>query len=108
MIERTCIKCGAISDQTRCPAHRRKPWAGSTRRTKTKSGWQQQKEAQSVLILHNGICHVCGLPGATQVDHVIPVAEGGPDTIANKRPIHAVPCHREKTATEALRARTKK
>jgi 5-methylcytosine-specific restriction endonuclease McrA len=56
---------------------------------------------------HGGICHVCGGGDSDQVDHVIPLEEGGPDTDENKRPIHAVPCHREKTAAEAARARAR-
>jgi 5-methylcytosine-specific restriction enzyme A len=51
--------------------------------------------------MFNEMCHVCGQPGADEVDHVIPLARGGADTIANMRPIHAEPCHREKTAREA-------
>lgn len=57
---------------------------------------------------YRGICHVCGKPGADQVDDVIPLAEGGPPTEANKRPIHAEPCHRLKTAAEAARARNRR
>ena len=51
-----------------------------------------------------GACHWCGHKGATEVDHVVPLAEGGPDTEQNLAPIHA-DCHREKTAAEARRAR---
>jgi len=88
-----------------CPDHERKPWEKSERRTRTRSGWEQQRRAKYVLEKHNTICHVCGYPGANEADHVIPLAEGGPDTTANMRPIHAEPCHREKTAEEARRAR---
>ncbi len=52
------------------------------------------------------VCHVCGLPAADEVDHVIPLAEGGADDASNLRPIHALPCHRDKTQAEAQRMRT--
>lgn len=89
-----------------CPVHPAKPWSGSTRRRRIgKSGWQQQRDAKRAMQLHGGICHVCGLPGADEVDHVIPVGEGGPDAPENLRPIHSRPCHADKTAREAQRAR---
>lgn len=101
-IERSCVECGAISDQTRCPKHRRPAWQETTpRRTRTRNGWAQQRRARHVLNLHAGICHICNRPGADQADHVIPLSQGGPDTIANMRPIHSTPCHANKTQAEA-------
>lgn len=88
---------------TPCPDHPKAtgPWAGSTRRQRIgNSGWQQQRDAARILRRHRGVCHWCHKPGADQVDHVIALAHGGSDTDANKRPIHAEPCHREKTARE--------
>ena len=51
-------------------------------------------------------CSLCGQaidyslphldPGAYVVDHVIPLAKGGPDTIANKAPAHRA-CNRTKS-----------
>lgn len=83
-------------------------WDNSRRRARiAKSGWQQQKDAQRILKLHHRRCHWCSKPGADEVDHVIPLAEGGADTDANKRPIHKA-CHKAKTRAEAERARPKR
>lgn len=78
------------------------------RRADQTNGWQRQADSKRILAEHDGICHVCGKPGATIVDHVIPMAEGGPDDDSNKRPIHPIPCHRRKTAVEAARGRKRK
>jgi 5-methylcytosine-specific restriction enzyme A len=105
VILRACVRCGALSEQSRCPRHRRKPWGDSRRGEKTKlSGWAQQKRAKRVLALHDYVCHVCGGPAACEVDHVRALAEGGADDESNLRPIHGT-CHKRKTAEEAARAR---
>ena len=108
-ILRACVECGTLSEGSRCPEHAPKPWAGSTRRERTVSGWEQQRRAQVVLAVHDTVCHVCGRPCADQVDHVIPLAEGGEDTFDNLRPIHGPRsghrCHIDKTLAEARRAR---
>lgn len=95
-------KCGKYQP---CPVHGPKPYETSTRRESTASGWQQSRDKEYVLYRDSTVCHVCGRPGATIVDHVIPVGEGGADTVENKAPIHAEPCHRLKTAEEARRGR---
>lgn len=41
---------------------------------------------------------------ATQRDHVIPLAEGGPDDDTNEQGL-CEPCHEAKSLAEALRAR---
>ncbi len=41
---------------------------------------------------------------ATEADHVINLAEGGPDTLANMQGLCHI-CHAEKTAAELARAR---
>lgn len=100
-------KCGELTDGgTYCPEHQPEPWAGSTRRERIgRSGSQQQAANKRTLRNHKWICHVCGKPGADEVDHVTPLAEGGTDTDDNRRPIHSTPCHQAKTQQEAARAR---
>lgn len=54
-----------------------------------------------MLAEHEGICYVCGEPGATEVDHKQAIALGGARTDrANLAPIHASPCHEIKTQRE--------
>lgn len=88
-----------------CPDHPTGPWAGSTRRDKTISGRTLQKRNARIMRQHDRRCHVCGKPMADEVDHVVPLAEGGTDTPDNLRPIHSRPCHRDKSAAEAKRGR---
>lgn len=91
-----------------CPTHPKKAWDGSTRRQRTRlSGSAQQARTRRIIDRDNGICHVCGEPGANQADHKVPLSEGGPDTDANMGAIHARPCHAEKTQREAARARSR-
>lgn len=88
-----------------CADHETKPWATSQRNTRTISGSRQQKRAARIMRQHDRVCHVCEQPMADQVDHVIPLVEGGADTDENLRPIHSIPCHRDKTQREAARGR---
>jgi 5-methylcytosine-specific restriction protein A len=54
-----------------------------------------------ILRRDQGVCYVCGKPGANQVDHIKPTSQGGDDGDANLSAIHEYPCHAEKTAREA-------
>lgn len=94
-----------------CEDHPIKAWANSKQirhaRGATLPPHQETARRRKVLHIHRRICHICGEPFADQVDHVIPLAEGGPDTIDNLRPIHGEPCHRIKTAAEAARGRAR-
>lgn len=79
------------------------PWANSPR----PRGVDRPTRSR-ILRRDQGICHVCHLPGATEVDHVIPWAEGGRDTDDNLAPIHPRPCHLDKTLAEAARGRARR
>lgn len=57
-------------------------------------------------------CTNCGyqgrqLPGDLNADHVIPRAEGGPDTLENLT-TRCIPCHGVKTQQEAARGRQRR
>lgn len=105
-ILRACAKCGLPSPESYCPDHRPKPWEGSRRKERIElSGSAEQKRRLRILERDLWTCHVCDGPGADQVDHVVPLAEGGADEDWNLASIHAEQCHREKTRGEARRAR---
>lgn len=73
--------------------------------------WGQGRDprrAKRIIRRDNGICHVCGKPGANQADHITPLAEGGTEDDHNLAAIHARPCHLRKTLAEAARGRARK
>lgn len=87
------------------PGHEPKAWEKRNPRSERRlSGSRQQKRSRYILEKYELICHICGGFGADEVDHVVPLAEGGADDESNLRPIHLQPCHREKTRAEAQRA----
>lgn len=62
------------------------------------------RKARLLLFLDaGGLCHICGgliRPGdAWEVEHVIPLAQGGEDGGDNLRPAH-IKCHRTKTSRD--------
>jgi 5-methylcytosine-specific restriction enzyme A len=62
---------------------------------------------RAILARDQGICNICGQPGADTVDHVVNVKSGGTDDPANTRACHARPCHAAKTARESAAARAR-
>jgi 5-methylcytosine-specific restriction endonuclease McrA len=51
--------------------------------------WKHQYEkARKYVLAQSNICWLCGMPGATTVDHVIPRSHGGEDNVENLRPAH--------------------
>lgn len=67
----------------------------------TPPGWTATRTR--ILRRDKHICYVCGKPGANQVDHIRPRAEGGNDNDNNLAAIHARPCHAAKTQRERQR-----
>jgi len=81
MALRPCTVCGRATKGSRCPAHR--PRNGSTR------SWRQLRAG--VLFRDTYTCVLCGA-GASEVDHITPLAYGGSDEPSNLRALCAA-CH---------------
>jgi 5-methylcytosine-specific restriction enzyme A len=70
------------------------------------------KRKAELFTEHEGRCHICNgkisVGEAWDVEHPIPLANGGSDDEANWRPAH-VKCHKRKTAEDAGKiAKTKR
>jgi len=69
--------------------------------------WRRKREA--VLKRDGYLCQPCNRKGklslAKEVDHIVPVAEGGTDEDRNLEAI-CKPCHHAKTQAEARRGRS--
>lgn len=94
----------------RCGEHKRVGWRedrtrdASVRLGVSGSTWQAIR--LRILKRDDWTCYVCHLPGADEVDHIIPTWKGGAKLDeANLAAIHAEPCHREKTERENIERR---
>ena len=82
------------------------------RRARKMNAQSEKYTTQDILSLYGAICHICaetidlflprkvGLKGwemGLQLDHVIPIAKGGDDTVFNIRPSHGI-CNKRKGA----------
>lgn len=95
--------CPELTTEPWCPAHKPPPWASSTGRERTKSpAWLRIRKA--ILDRDRRRCYACG-GSANEVDHIVPVFEGGTDVESNLAAI-CTSCHRRKTAHEGVRARS--
>ncbi|UQE75802.1 HNH endonuclease [Gordonia sp. PP30] len=83
------------------------PWVNGNSRTSTPA-WR--KIRRQAIIRDGNACTRCGADGR-QVqlfcDHIIPVAEGGTDTLDNATMLCG-PCHQPKTRSEAARGRQRR
>lgn len=90
----------------RCEAHARKPWTAAKASPERVRGRALQARRQWFFSKHP-ICVECERRGrspavATILDHVIPLAEGGPDEYENWQGL-CHDCHDEKTREETKR-----
>ncbi|MBM0205051.1 HNH endonuclease [Micromonospora sp. STR1s_5] len=99
--------CTTLVDRGRCGTHERPAWDGRVpfeqRYGMSRSEWDAI--TQRILRRDEHTCYVCGRQEATQVDHKMPVSEGGsPRDEDNLGAICATPCHKEKSEAERIRA----
>ena len=94
----------AVPGKSRCRAHDGAAWSRVDPESKHRydAAWRMRR---AMVLREQPHCAVCGAP-ATDVDHIIAVADGGTDDRANRRGLCA-PCHRKHTADQN-RARRKK
>lgn len=53
----------------------------------------RERTVPRIIRRDNGICWICGQPGADTADHIIPVADGGTDDETNLAAAHHTPCN---------------
>lgn len=78
-------------------------WQTSTRRQRLPKDWPAIR--RRILRRDAYVCHVCGQPGADQVDHII---RGDDHSDTNLAAIHDNPCHRRKSSAEGHAARPRR
>lgn len=92
---RICLEdgCPEMSQHLRCPTHTRNTPRSPSSTLTSAAGYKKLR--QEILDRDNGICHLCGLPGADTADHDTPAAWDGENTHANLRAAHRA-CNRAK------------
>lgn len=93
---RACVRCGKPGPESYCSDHKPAPWQGSNRRELMgMSGWEWTELRQQALSRDLSTCYLCGKKDANEVDHLLPVAAGGENTLANLASAHSA-CHRRR------------
>lgn len=86
--QRPCLGCGQIIPRgsycSRCQRGVEQRRGTATQRMG--SGWNQI--SRRIISRDNGICHICGLPGADTADHLVPRAKGGTNHPSNLAAAH--------------------
>lgn len=67
---------------------RRRSYSNPESPRKRLSGEKLQKLRARVFTHYGDQCWLCGGDGADTIDHIIPVADGGDDSLDNLRPAH--------------------
>lgn len=95
--------CPELVTSGYCTAHARPAWQRLPITTTGRGYGAAWRRLRSAQIAHQPDCEECGAP-ATEVDHIVPKAQGGSDHPTNLQSLCAE-CHDRKTAREALASR---
>jgi 5-methylcytosine-specific restriction endonuclease McrA len=88
-LRRLCPGCKRVAVTSgRCPACERAHNQARGSATARGLGQAYQRKRPAILARDRGICWICGLPGATTIDHIVPRARGGDDSDENLRAAH--------------------
>lgn len=86
---RRCLDCSVLSPKSRCPqcaSLRRRPRNRRNNAARGGSGWAWQRTRVAVLEREGYRCVDCGtVQVSLQVDHIVPLAAGGSNDLANLR-----------------------
>lgn len=91
----------------RCEQHQRPAWRNRTKWSERYGmSWDTWlRLCKQVMERDERRCYICGGDGADQVDHIVPISEGGSQRdLGNLAAIHEEPCHKAKSQAEAARA----
>lgn len=102
-----CVKKASQKTNGYCEEHKNEGWRKfqqskqGEKRPYQSSVWK--KKRQIIINRCMGLCEECERNGAVsfgvEVDHIVPVSQGGSDEISNLQ-LLCIPCHRRKTARE--------
>jgi 5-methylcytosine-specific restriction protein A len=95
---RACTTCGQVG----CTAHGKTAWRSPSRPAPARVRGRRLQGLRHQLFREQPFCALCGQHVATIRDHVIPLAEGGPDTRMNTQALCQI-CSDAKTRDEAIR-----
>lgn len=81
-----------------------KPWQKNALSAKRKTGRAGVADRQRIKARDEYTCQSCGVvTDKLEVDHIVPLHEGGHDVDSNKRSL-CIPCHEKKTRGEIAKA----
>lgn len=102
--QRGCLEIA--TDKGKCPAHAPAPFDGAKTRWNAKRPPRWAATRNRVIKAAHGLCELCGSAGA-QVDHIIPVAEGGSWELPNLR-LLCTDCHKIKSQEDRNRGQARR